>query len=204
MTCPTFLLLLAALFAIPVASAINPSIPLDQFDEARGFTSVQAFNDPKSGFTEYRIILNPAKFLSHFSNAFPGRVTAVDITLRGERSQEFKGLTVELGSSVSEVEEFPIIFSIPTSDLGRYELEFQCSIPFAVDEPPIVGGAMFHASLAKFRRAPSTIREDHPVWKEMEAKRLKSPSSLDQSGADFGGPTKRIEPPPPATNPSSR
>jgi hypothetical protein len=186
MTCRSFLLLLTALFAMPLASAINPSIPLKQFDEARGFTSVHACNDPKSGFTEYRITLNPAKFLSDFGRAFPGRTTSVDITLRGERTEDFKGLTVELGSPLSDVEEFPIVFSIPTSDLGRYELEFQCWVPFGTDELPIIGGRIIHASLADFRRAPSTIREDHPVWKEMEAMRPKSPYSFGQSGASFG------------------
>jgi hypothetical protein len=190
MNCRILLVVLAALFATPVASAINPSISLEQFDEARGFTSVQACNDPESGFTEYRIILNPAKFLSHFRHGFPGRTTSVDITLRGERSREFKGLTVELGSTLSDVEEFPIVFSIPTSDLARYELEFQCWIPFGKDEPPIIGGTIFHASLAEFRRAPSTIREDHPVWKqiekEMEAMRSKSPSTFGGRRTSFG------------------
>jgi hypothetical protein len=204
MTCRTFLLLLAALFATPVASAINPSIPLDQFDEARGFTLVQACNDPKSGFTEYRITLNPAKFLSDFGRTFPGRRTSVDITLRGERSEEFKGLTVELGSTLSDVEEFPIVFSIPTVDLGRYELEFQCWVPFGKDEIPVIGGTIFHASLAEFRRAPSTIREDHPVWKEMESKRSELLQRSGDGGSSFGGPTKRVAPPPPSTNPPSR
>jgi len=194
MTCRTFLLVLATLFATPLASAINPSIPLKQFDEARGFTSVQACNDPESGFTEYRITLNPAKFLSDFGRAFPGRTTSVDIALRGERSEEFKGLTVELGSTFSDVEEFPIVFSIPTSDLGRYELEFQCWVPFGKDEIPVIGGRIFHASLAEFRRAPSTIREDHPVWKEMKAMRPKPIPRNGESGSSFGGPKRQVAP----------
>ncbi|RYD57200.1 MAG: hypothetical protein EOP83_21170 [Verrucomicrobiaceae bacterium] len=179
---------------MPLASAINPSIPLKHFDEARGFTSVQACNDPESGFTEYRITLNPAKFLSDFGRTFPGRTTAVDITLRGERSEEFKGLTVELGSTLSDVEEFPIVFSIPTSDLGRYELEFQCRVPFGKDEIPVIGGRIFHASLADFRRAPSTIREDHPIWKELEARRPKFPSPSGQSDAGFGDRRQQVTP----------
>ena len=43
-------------------------------------------------------------------------------------------------------------------------------------------------------RIAEAIREDHAVWKEMEAMRPKSPSPFGQSGADFGDRRQQVTP----------
>jgi hypothetical protein len=193
----TFIHVWGALLVAPIAGAINPTMPLKRLDEARGFPTVIACQDPKDDIIHYRIILNPAQFLSHFQHGFPDRKPQVSVTLRGANTDGFKGVTVELGTASSDEKELPIVFSVPTSDLDRYDLEFQCSIPF--DNLPIIGGELYYASLAEFRRAPSTTREDHPIGKKPEAElNAESKSWMGPTGSSFGGPIRRIARPPSA------
>jgi len=177
------LLLIVGLSLSPVARGET----LETFDAKQGFSEMWAIQAGSDGMTQFIITLNPAVFLSHFRHGFPAdRKTEVRIRLVCNNDEHFKGPSVELGTVSSEITKHRIDFDLPSADLGRYHLDFLCSIP-PIDEVPVIGGEFYQASLKDIREAKEAITEESPVWKEMVAMRDRATGSKDGGGHSFGG-----------------
>lgn len=146
---------------------ICPTTILRTFDKQRGFVDILAVKNQQTGMTQFRITTNPTTFLSHFKHGFPPDRAQARITLQAINTDDFKGVCVELGRINHDDPDFTMTFEVPTSELGRYELSFDCSIARGEDGVWVIGGEIFQASLQACRDSNEAMTEESPVWKEL-------------------------------------
>lgn len=176
------------LMSVVPSFGICPTKTLRSFNKESGFTHVMACKDEKTGMTNFHIVVDAKTFLSHFKHAFPADRAQANVVLRAINTKDFRGVTVNYGKMAYGDSEFVIRFDVPSTDLDRYELEFDCSITWG--DVPVVGGEINVASLQAFRDSKDTVTESSPIWKELEKER-----QIMMSEGDFGSgsrsPTKK-------------
>ena len=188
MKIPTLLIIATVLVTTIRSYGICPVSTLHSFDKQRGFVNIQAYSDDKTGMTIFGITTNPTTFFSHFRHAFPKERAQARVSLRAITTDGFKGPTVQLAHMKYNDPDLKVTFEIPSTDLNRYELEFDCSITWEKEDVPVIGGEVFKATLQAFRNSNEAVTENSPVYIEMH-RRLEG-----MNGNGFGSKSKKANP----------